>query len=262
MRIREVCVQLESVAPLRLAEEWDNVGLLVGDADHSVNRIMTCLTVTPATVEEAIQRNVDLVVSHHPFPFHKTKRITTEDTVGRMLWRLIRNQISVYSPHTAWDSAQDGINQQLARAIELSNVVPLRPLDDDPDQLGSGRIGDWSAPRPLADVIQGVKTFLQIDHLQFVGDAASKVQRAAIACGAAGEFLGIAHQRECDLLVLGETSFHTCLEAEALGVALILTGHFASERFSLDGLAVHLSGLFPTLEVWSSATEKDPVQHA
>ena len=111
MRISELAQHLESIAPLGLAEDWDNVGLLVGDGNENVQRVMTCLTVTPNTVQEAIKKQADLIVSHHPFPFRPTKRITTQDTVGRLLWQLIRNGISVYSPHTAWDSAADGINR-------------------------------------------------------------------------------------------------------------------------------------------------------
>ena len=262
MQIQEICNYLQSVAPLRLAENWDNVGLLVGDEQHSVERVMTCLSVTPTTVEEAIQRRADLVITHHPFPFRAIKRITTRHTVGQLLWRLIRHQISVYSPHTAWDSAMEGINQQLANGLALSNVQPLRPFPADPDQLGSGRIGDWSEPCSLAEVITNVKSFLQIKSVQYVGDLDRGVQHGAIACGAAGECLATAHNAGCDLLLLGEASFHICLEAEALEVALILTGHFASERFSLETLAARLGDQFSTLEIWPSESEKDPVKNA
>ena len=99
--IGQVCERLETIAPTRLAEEWDNVGLLVGDPEQTARKLMTCLTVTPATAEEAIRESVDLIVTHHPFPFHAVKRMTVETTVGRLLWNLARHQISIYSPHTA-----------------------------------------------------------------------------------------------------------------------------------------------------------------
>ena len=79
---------LEQFAPLALAEEWDNVGLLVGDRGRSIQRLMTCLTITPTTVDEAVRERADLVVVHHPLPFRPLSRITSDTTVGRMLLAL------------------------------------------------------------------------------------------------------------------------------------------------------------------------------
>ena len=116
---------LEDFAPRRLAAEWDNVGLLVGDAKHSVERVMTCLTITPRSLREAVSEKADLIVTHHPFPFRAIKRITTDLPDGRMLLELIAAGIAVYSPHTAFDSARSGINQRLAEGLGLSDVGPL-----------------------------------------------------------------------------------------------------------------------------------------
>jgi dinuclear metal center YbgI/SA1388 family protein len=258
--VRQICDHLEQLAPVRLAEEWDNVGLLIGDGDRDVNRVMTCLTVTPTSVREAIEKSADLIVTHHPMPFRAVKRLTVDSTVGRMIWELIGAQVSIYSPHTAWDSAQHGINQLLAEAFGLTNIQPLEAIDADPDGLGAGRCGDLDALTPLDDVIQTAKRFLAIDGLHCVGDRTSTVRRVAVACGSAGQFLTAAHREKCDVLVTGETNFHTCLEAEALGVALLLPGHFASERFSLEYLAEVMAGAFPSLTVWASEQETDPLQ--
>jgi putative NIF3 family GTP cyclohydrolase 1 type 2 len=84
-------------------------------------------------------------------------------------------------------------------------------------------------------------------------------KQVAVACGAAGEFLEPAADAGCDVLVIGETMFHTCLEAEALDIALLLPGHFASERFAVETLAECLASEFPDLSVWASREEKDPL---
>ena len=86
---------------------------------------MTCLTITPASAQEAIQAEAELIVAHHPLPFHPLKRLTVESTAGRLLWELAAAQIAVYSPHTAWDSAPRGINQRLAEALGLEQIEPL-----------------------------------------------------------------------------------------------------------------------------------------
>ncbi len=108
LTIAAIAAFLEDIAPLRLAEEWDNVGLLVGDPARPVERVMTCLTVTPQSAAEAIEAGADLIVTHHPLPFAPTKRITTDTTSGRLLLDLIAAQVAVYSPHTAFDSAAAG----------------------------------------------------------------------------------------------------------------------------------------------------------
>ena len=259
VKIRQICDYLEAIAPVRLAEEWDNVGLLVGDKHRTLTRIMTCLTVTPETAAEAIEKSAELIVTHHPLPFRSLKRLTTDSTVGRLLWELAGKQISIYSPHTAWDSAARGINQQLANSLGLEGIQPLEPIADDPDRLGSGRKGVLAQPESLTNFVKRVKSFLSLDVLQYAGQLDAEVRRVGIACGSAGTFLPAAAKAGCQLLLTGETTFHTCLEAESLGVALVLPGHFASERFSLEQLATVLISEFPDLSIWASERETDPV---
>src|SRR5436309_826475 len=122
--VNDIARFLEEFAPPALAESWDNVGLLVGDAAQQVERIMTCLTVTHASAAEAIERGADLIVTHHPLPFRALARLTTATTDGRLLWDLIASRVSIYSPHTAFDSARAGINQQWAEGLALQNIAP------------------------------------------------------------------------------------------------------------------------------------------
>jgi len=258
--VQTICQFLEAFAPSRLAEEWDNVGLLVGDEAADVSRLMTCLTITPASAQEAIERGAEMIVVHHPLPFRALKRVTTNNTPGRLLWQLIRAGIAVYSPHTAFDSAGRGINQRLAEGLQLAEIVPLSPLPDDPEGLGAGRRGRLAQATRLADFAERAKQFLRVDGLHVVGHPDSQVRFPAVACGSAGQFLQPAREAGCDVLLTGETSFHTCLEAEAVGIALVLPGHYASERFAVEALADVLLAEFSQLEIWASRRETDPLQ--
>lgn len=255
-----ICRFLGEFAPLELAEDWDNVGLLAGDRTAEVQRVMTCLTVTPGSAGEAIERNADMIITHHPLPFHPLKRLTTDTTAGRLLWELIGHRIAIYSPHTSFDSATEGINEQLARGLELDSIAPLVPLARAGLNGGSGRFGQLAQPVPLRKLAQRLAAFLHIDHLQVVGSLDHALRRVGIACGAAGSFLEAARGAQCDALVVGETNLHTYLEAEANGIALLLPGHYASERFAVAQLAATLGAAQPRLTVWPSARETDPVQ--
>lgn len=258
--IADIAAFLEGFAPRRLAEEWDNVGLLAGDPQQTVTRIMTCLTITAASAQEAIREQAELIVTHHPLPFHALKRLTTEQTPSRLLWQLARANVAIYSPHTAFDSAVAGINQQLAEGLRLQEIQPLVPAKDDPQGLGSGRVGNLPAAVSLEELAQRLRTFLKVTGLQVVGGNETKIRRIAIACGSAGSFLAAAAKAGCQMLVTGETQFHTCLEAEALGVSLLLPGHYASERFACEKLAEVLQKPFPELRIWASQNEADPLR--
>jgi dinuclear metal center YbgI/SA1388 family protein len=120
---------LERFAPTDLAADWDNVGLLLGDRQADCRGIMTCLTVTPDVADEAIADGAGLIVTHHPVLFRAAKRLTTGNPEGRMLLALIQAGVSVYSPHTAFDNTHGGINDALAKRLELKDVGPLRGKD-------------------------------------------------------------------------------------------------------------------------------------
>jgi putative NIF3 family GTP cyclohydrolase 1 type 2 len=104
-----------------------------------------------------------------------------------------------------------------------------------------------------------VKQFLQIDRVQIVGEPQAHVAKVAVGCGSAGDLLADARRAECDCFVTGETRFHTALEAEATGMAMILCGHYASERFAVEFLAELVGREFPAAYVWASADERDPL---
>lgn len=126
--LREITNQLGRIAPLQSAADWDNVGLLLGDVDRPVERILTCLTLTPDIATEAVSTQRQLIVSHHPILFRGVKRLTTATAEGRSLLELARHGIAVYSAHTAYDNAPGGINEQLAQQFELVDARPLRPF--------------------------------------------------------------------------------------------------------------------------------------
>lgn len=267
--LEAVCSTLAQMAPLRLAESWDNVGLLVGDRKAAVSRIMTCLTITPNVVEESIDRRADLIIAHHPLPFKSLQRITTDSVPGAMLWRLIGAGTAIYSAHTAFDSATGGINQMWAELLQLHSIEPLVPIEQSDQGLptageesveGSGRIGRLAEPATLGELIARAGDAVGATAARRVGPADQPVSKIALACGSGGSFLPAARRRGCDAMITGEATFHTCLEAESLGVGLGLLGHYWSERFAMERLAEALTAEFPDLEIWSSKQEHDPVE--
>jgi len=277
-----LCMRLAEHAPLRLAEPWDNVGLLAGDRSARIERVMTCLTITPAVAAEAVREGVDLVVTHHPLPFKPLQRITSDSTPGGLLLRLLGAGAAIYSAHTAFDSAADGINQMWAERLGLSEIRPLVEFGEQADRSvppnqagsvvspeaasntpapsGSGRYGRLPSPMPLEAFVRLAAETVGATLPRRIGPPDRIVSRVAFACGSGGSFLSAAARRGCDALLTGEATFHTCLEAEASGVGLGLIGHYWSERFAMETLAARLSDAFPGLTIWPSRDEADPLR--
>lgn len=257
--VGSVAELLNQLAPLSLSEDWDNTGLLVGAVDQEVSKLMTCLTVTEDVVSEAVGEGADMIVSHHPMLFRAAKRITTATAEGRMLLKLILNGVSVYSPHTAFDSCDIGINQRLAESLKLLEIQSLRPSKTE-GVPGSGRCGVLREKVPLSGFLQIVKNSVAAEYVEFSGNSRSAVAKVAVACGSAAEFLEDAIQQGCDTFVTGEVRFHSALEAQAADVNLIVVGHYESEWPAVEWLAKELGDRIPNLNVFVSKRDKNPLQ--
>lgn len=263
--LADVIAALEQMAPLRLAAAWDAVGLLVGTRRTTIDRVMTCLTLTEPVAREAVQRGVDMVVSHHPLPFRPVGRITDESATGRVLLDLLGSGIAVWSSHTAWDSAAGGINDQLAALMQLAHVVPIEPDSIEPT-VGVGRAGDPPAGMTVADLARGLMTSLAaadtsvaVTGCHVVGEAVRPAGRVGIVCGSGGEMVPALRGTGCTTLVTGEIRLHDALAATAAGVSVIAVGHHASERFSMGVLARRLAECLPGLACFTSSSDGDPL---
>jgi putative NIF3 family GTP cyclohydrolase 1 type 2 len=136
------------------------------------------------------------------------------------------------------------------------DVYPLRA---ERAKLGEGRLGVLPAPMKLDSFAQFVKSALNAAHVEVVGPTGQIVQRVALACGAAAEFLGDALSRKADVFLTGEARFHDALAAQAQRIALVLPGHYATERGGVEVLATRLAQAFPNVQIWPSRRERDPL---
>ena len=328
------------------------MGLLWGDPVSVLQKVMTCLTVTPGSADEAIEENAGLIVSHHPVLFREVKKIRADIPETGFLWRLARAGIAIASPHTAFDNTTDGINDLLCRRLGLVDVTALKSLSPDTSRVaarpvsvkvvvftpeadreavlaaafaegaghigayeqcsfaiagegtffgteqanpvvgergrresvaelrlelvcpverlapvltairashsyeepavdfypllapvidaneelgpGVGRIGRLVQPRALSEFAGFAGRALGGVPVSMVGGSNRTVRQVAVACGAGVDFLKDAARQGADVLFTGEARFHRALEAEALGIGLIIAGHYATERLGIE----------------------------
>ncbi len=259
MQLNSVLTVLQQIAPLEFAESWDNVGLLAGHRNREITSAITCLTLTATTLEEAIREKVQLVICHHPIPFKPLAKITDDTTTGRLLLQAIEAGIAIYSPHTAWDNAKTGINQQLANILGLETVKPLQPflptMTSDAS-LGVGRFGIFRAPMSIETALERIHVSIPTIQARHTHDRSHGLTKIGIVCGSGGSMLSLVARQGCDAMLTGEATYHQCLEAESLGIALLMIGHHASESFAMKDLAMQLQVLLPKLRVIASKREE------
>ncbi len=249
---------LETIAPLKGAASWDNVGLLV-KGTRPIQRIGVCIDLTPAVLDELIGEDVDFIIAYHPTLFRGLKRITGSTAIENTLLRLIRAGIHLYAPHTALDAAVDGMADWLTEAIvHPSQAIQHRPIEAvawDPN-VGVGRQGLLAAPVPVRHLIPRIKAWLGIDHLRVAGDLDAPRGTYAVCPGAGGTVF--APLSNIDLLLTGEMGHHEVLASVARGATVVLTDHTHCERGYLMRYAARIHAS-TGLDVRVSAVDTDPL---
>lgn len=158
MKAKEIIKIIENICPERLAYSWDNVGLLCGDENKDVKKVFVTLDTNINTVKEAISKNADMIVSHHPILLGGIKRIDYSTSVGQMLKLLIENNIPLFAAHTNMDTAKGGINDKLAEIFELTDVKILDQHTDD-SSAGLGRYGRLEKTIKFGDFAEHCKRY-------------------------------------------------------------------------------------------------------
>ena len=233
--VKDIYDFLCGVAPLELQMGFDNSGFLVGRSDKAVNRVLLSLDVTADVIDEAVDMEAGLIISHHPVIFSAIKRLTDEK-----LLRLIENSVAVISMHTNLDIAADGVNDVL---LKLLGAVGDEALDAD----GCGRIGELPAAVDFDEFLRSCKSLLNSKGLRYYC-AGKPVKKLAVMGGAGGDFVSLAFEKGCDTYVTADIKYNRFLEAAEMGINLIDADHFCTENPVMPVLERRLCAAFPDVE--------------
>ena len=255
-KLKDLLDVLEQIAPSRLAEPWDNPGLQVGSYSQEIKKIFFALDPTLRALRSAYKGGAQLLLTHHPLIFKPLSRLEIHEYPQNVIFEAVRNKISVVAAHTNLDVAKGGLNDILADMMELQQVEVLRRTNGDNDGVGLGRIGDLNEPTKLVSVISNVKRILGAEKVRLVGRGDTMVRRLAVVAGSGGSFVPLAFQKGADLLLTGDVSHHHALEAESLGIALIDSGHFHTEKATFRNFTWRLEEKILT-KGWEVTVEVD-----
>lgn len=245
--VSDIFDYIDNFASFDLAEEFDNSGLLIGDMDAGVENVLISLDLTQSVLNQAKEMGADLIVTHHPVIFEPLKRIGFGDLVGEA----IASKISVICAHTNLDKAVGGVNDCLARALELKNV---ETLDGFSDYL---RIGCLSEKLSCECFVKYVSQKLKIPVR--ATNCCGYIKNVAVL-GGAGEFAWKeALAAGADAFITGESKHHILLAAAEADFCFVDAGHFGTERLVCSGLRDVLKSKFKNDVNFIVASQKNPV---
>jgi dinuclear metal center YbgI/SA1388 family protein len=239
MLIGDIVEELEKVVPGAWAEDWDNVGLLLGNRLDPVRGIAVSLDPSLETMQKTLEHECSLLITHHPLIFKPLKRIDSSEGTGASIAFAIKNGISVLSLHTNWDSAPRGVNRVIADALGLKNVQPLVPSDR--GAWGLGAVGVLPGAIAFEECGVRIRDSLGLSRLELHGESAQPVSRLALCGGGGGEFWRRALDSGADAYFTADMKYHERLDALEKDLPVILADHGEMEQFSLRALAGMIS---------------------
>ena len=238
--VSDLLASLCKLAPLELQMDFDNSGFQVGRGDAAVRRALLALDVTSEVVEEAKEKQVQLILSHHPLIFSPVRSISDRDPEGKLLLSLIESGLAVISMHTNLDIVSGGVNDAL---LDVFGLKALCPLDGD----GCGRIAELPEAEDFSSFLARCKTVLKAAGLRYY-DAGRPVKRLAVMGGSVGDCVERAASLGCDTYLTSDIKYHQWLLAKELGINLIDGDHFCTENPVIPVLYERLSKLYPQIE--------------
>ncbi|WP_091089939.1 Nif3-like dinuclear metal center hexameric protein [Micromonospora nigra] len=256
--------ELERRYPPGWAEQWDRVGLVLGEPSAPVRRVLCVVDVVPETVAEALTAGVDMIVAHHPLLLGGVSSVAPTTYKGRIVHQLIKADVALYVAHTNADVAAPGVSDALAARFGLTGLRPLHPpVPGSPAAgpgRGIGRIGQLPAPMTLAELTRHAAAVLPVTAwgVRAAGDPRRRVRTLAVSGGSGDGFLAAATAAGVDAYLTADLRHHPAGEHVAAdGPALIDAAHWATERPWLDDLAAILREA-PGVETLVSDLDTDP----
>jgi dinuclear metal center YbgI/SA1388 family protein len=265
--IKDIFEWIDSWAPFRYAESWDNCGLQVGSLRAGVARVLVALDPASSVIEEARDLGCQCVVTHHPLLLRPIGFVHTDSWPGSIISQALLAGINIIAAHTNLDAARHGTNARLKELLKLDAAMPLEAealLCGEEQYLGMGVVGLLPCENTLESLAATLNGVLGGAAVRIAGDLGKRITRVAVCSGSGGSMMGKVLALGAEVFITGDLKYHDARFAEESGLALIDIGHFASEKLILEPFGDFLRSKAKSeaaeLEVFVSKSEKDPFQ--
>ncbi len=262
-KIIDVTQYLEKIAPLHLQESYDNAGLICGHQYEEVKGVLVSLDCIESIVDEAIRKQCNLIVSHHPIIFKGLKSLTGQNYVERTVMKAIKHDIAIYAIHTNLDNVLDkGVNERIAQRIGLVDIQPLIPKDigDESRKVGTGVIGIPNKPMPTMAYLHMIKDAMSTSCVKHTAPVKDVIKRVAVCGGSGSSFLKNAIRANADLYITADFKYHEYFDAED-DIIIADIGHYESEQYTIDLLYEIITNKFRNFAAYYTEVNTNPVKY-
>ncbi len=259
MKIQKFINSINEWAPKAYAEDFDNVGLIVGNPNEKLKGVLISLDTTEEVLNEAIKKKCNLIVSFHPIIFSGLKKITTSSYVEKIVLKAIENKLSIYAIHTSLDNHSQGVNYVISKRLKLKSSKILIPKKDN-NMIGMGRIGDLVKPLNEQKFLNFVKTQMNTKLIRHSKLLNKKIKKVAVLGGSGAFAIKNSIEKKADAYITSDLKYHNFFEANNQ-ILLIDMGHFESEQFTKNLIHESLIKKFPNFAIILSSTVTNPVNY-
>ena len=262
MNIQEITEHIEKLAPLEYAEGFDNVGLLVGSYETEVTGVLVTLDTLEDTVDEAIAKKCNLIVSFHPIIFSGLKKINGNSYVERVVLKAIKNDIAIYATHTALDNVKRGVSGKICEVLNLQNIETLipKPTVTSEETIGMGMLGELPNEMEEQQFLQFVKTTMNTECIRHSELTGTTIKRVAVLGGSGSFAIDNAILSKADAYISADFKYHDFFKAEKK-ILLADIGHYESEQFTKNLLVEYLTKKFTNFAIILSEKSTNPIYY-
>lgn len=260
MTVSDIITALEDFAPRAYQESYDNAGLCVGNAQAEARGALLCLDVTEEVIREAINKNVNLIISHHPVIFSGLKQITGSTATERMVQLAVKHDIALYAAHTNLDSVRGGVSEKMCDKLGLKNRRILQPISNEQPNVGLGMVGELDKPMKVNDFLHFVKKAFGNTFIKYSTPCKPDICKIAVCSGSGSSLINNAILSGADAYITGDLKYHELQNASGRIVAVDV-GHYESEIAAVDIFYEVITRKFTNFAAYLSSVATNTVNY-
>ena len=260
MLVKDILNCITEIAPLQWQESYDNAGLQVGDLNAEAHKALVCLDITEEIVDEAVAKNCNLIISHHPLIFRGLKHLTPETYIERAVMKAVKHDIALISMHTNLDNSYLGVSRVLAERLGLKKLHLLQPSASEPELCGVGMVGEFGKPMDEMEFLTLVADTIGSPCLRHSALTGRKIQKVALCGGSGTPFMPDAMRQKADAYLTADIKYHDFFVPEG-NILLVDGGHFETEQFTKELIVELIRKKFPTFAAEIAETKTNSVHY-
>ena len=257
MLLKDLANSLDRITEKDSQYAWDNSGLLVGDLSKKIRKVLVTLEITPDVLQEAEEKDIDLIVSHHPIIFSGKKKLVVGSDTFDVVYELIRLGIAAYATHTNFDMLNNGLNDYF---LDVWGVQDREILSDE-EGKPIGRVFSVYGDNTILDIAKHIKDIFKLPEIRIIGDKFKKVTKVGVVTGSGIDVLFGSDYKEIDLSITGDVKYHQAHDILQKGKNVIDAGHFGTENIFPDAFLSLVKNKITEIEFIKSEINVNPFQY-